>query len=299
MLRRALAGDFTVSWLAARALLAGVSPYQVIQPIGEYPFNAPFYYPLTAALAAFPFAWLPGVLAGGAFFGVGAGLLAYAILREGCDPLPIFLSAPFLVAVALAQWSPLLLAAYYLSPSLSWLLACKPNLGIPLFFASPSWRRLIPILLFGLASLAVRPTWLFEWQNVFTQPSFHRSPLFVLPWGALLLVSAIRWRRPEGRLLFLMAMFPQSLWFTDQLVLWAIPRTRASSWALTAGSWLAYFLWRMEAGGMPPISGADNPGRYIVLLMYLPALLMVLLPDASLVKKWLPGNTRNRDNHVK
>src|SRR5512138_3150710 len=52
-----LAKDFSWPWRAANALLHGQNPYTVIRPTGAYPYNAGFFYPLPAALAALPFAW--------------------------------------------------------------------------------------------------------------------------------------------------------------------------------------------------------------------------------------------------
>jgi hypothetical protein len=277
VIRRGLAGDFTVSWLAARALLAGENPYLVVRPLGEYPFNAPFYYPLPAALAALPLAWLPGALAGALFFGLSAGLLAYAVLDKEPFRLPLFVSAPFLVAAALAQWSPLMLAGALL-PAVSWLWACKPNLGISLFVSRPSWWKLAGIAVFGLASLLVLPGWPLDWRAVFFTPTYHRPPLLLGPFGLLLLLALLRWRDPAARLLLAMALLPQSLWFADQLVLWAVPRSRSQVWLLTVLSWIAYGLWRLETGGAPPASGATHPGRYLLWLLYLPALVLVLLP---------------------
>jgi hypothetical protein len=277
--RGTLAGDFTVSWLAAQALAAGNNPYETVRRLGSYPFNTPFFYPLPAALAALPLAWLPPQLAGAMFFGVSSGLLAYAVTREDGRYLPLFLSAPFLVALALAQWSPLMLAACFL-PALGWLLACKPNLGIPVLISRPTWRALVSLAVFGLISLAVRPTWLLDWRTVISGPSFHIAPFLVFPAGWLLLLAAARWREPGGRLLLAMALLPQSMWFYDQLILWALPRSLAQSWLLTISSWLAYLLWWLESDGNQPVSGQTNPGKYIILFIYLPALLMTLFPNA-------------------
>jgi hypothetical protein len=54
-----LAGDFQWPLRGAQALVSGQNPYEVIQPSGPYPFDAPLYYPLPAILVALPFAWLP------------------------------------------------------------------------------------------------------------------------------------------------------------------------------------------------------------------------------------------------
>ena len=56
-------------------------------------------------------------------------------------------------------------------------------------------------------------------------PGIYKSPITVLG-GPLLLLSVMRWRRPEGRLLLAMSLLPQNMLFYDQLLLWLIPKTR-------------------------------------------------------------------------
>jgi hypothetical protein len=278
-LRESLAGDFTVSWLAARALVSGADPYQTIRPVGVYPFNAPFFYPLTAALAALPFAWLPPGLAGALFFGAGSGVLAYLLISLGeAYRLPLLISSSFFVSAAVAQWAPWILAGA-LTPWLAWFLACKPNAGLPLFLCRPSWRSSAVLGVFLLVSLAARPTWPLSWYRVVSAPSFHVPPFMILPLGWLLLFSVLRISTPAGRLLLAMALMPQSMWFHDQLALWLVPRNRDETWLLTFFSWLAYGLYRLQAGWGPPSSGSEHPGIYVVGLMYLPALALVLLRD--------------------
>ena len=77
----AVAVDFTWPWRAARILIDGHNPYQVITATGPFPFDGPFYYPLTAAVAALPFAPLRPAAAGGIFIGVSTALLVFGMLR--------------------------------------------------------------------------------------------------------------------------------------------------------------------------------------------------------------------------
>src|SRR5215213_262859 len=101
-------GDYFFVWSAARSLLSGENPYNVI-PLGpENPGNDVFLYPLPALLVIVPLAWLPLALSGGVFIGLSTALLAYLLLREGYHKLPMFMGAPFLMAVSLGQWSPLI-----------------------------------------------------------------------------------------------------------------------------------------------------------------------------------------------
>ena len=273
--RDLLGMDFTFPWRAAQSLLAGENPYRAIQPGGEYPGQTYFYYPLTAALAALPFAGLPPKPAASLFFGLSSGLLAFALSRQGWARLPLFLSAPFFVSAAVAQWAPLMIAAALL-PGLEWLLACKPNLGAALFFSRPSWRGLALIAAFLVLSLLVLPTWPWDWLGVSRTLQGHPPPALLLPLGPLLLLSILRWRKPEGRLLLGMSLVPQLLFFYDQLPLWLIPNRLAASLLYAGLSWIAYFAWRLRSGMALTGGGViSQPDGYVMVLVYLPALMIL------------------------
>lgn len=269
--------DFTFSWRAARAVWAAQDPYEAIRPAGVYPYQTWFYYPLTAALAALPFAPLPSNQAAAAFFGLGAGLLAYALTRDGWQRLPVFLGAPFGVALATAQWSPLVIAAALL-PGLEWLLACKPNLGVGLLAYRPSWRAIAGGLGFGLLSLLIQPGWPLDWLRVTHSLEGHPPPLLTLPVGPLLLLSALRGRTPVGRLLLASACMPQLLFFYDQLALGLIPRTWKTSLIYSGLTWLAYLAWRLS-GGMDLRTGQvfTQPAQFVMAGVFLPVLVILWL----------------------
>lgn len=275
--RNQLAADFTFPWRAAQLTWAGENPYTSIQPTGEYPFQTYFYYPLTSALAALPLAWLPAMPAGALFFGISAGLLAFALSREGWKRLAVFASAPFWVALAVAQWSPLLVAASLL-PWTEWLLACKPNLGAAMFLYNPSKRGLALLAGFVGLSLLVQPGWPLDWLAVTRKLAGHPPPFLAAPYGFLLLLALLRWREPEGRLFLGIAILPQLLFFYDQLPLWLVARGWKSGLILSGLSWLAYFAWRWR--GIDPASGEvlAQPTHAILLLIYLPALALLLWP---------------------
>ncbi|HWQ15918.1 MAG TPA: hypothetical protein VNL77_24170 [Roseiflexaceae bacterium] len=262
------AADFTLPLFGARWLLAGQNPYT-----SPYPVDSPLFYPLPAVLAALPFAPLPPELAGALFFGLSSGLLAFGLTRDGWHRLLLFLSAPFLMALAWAQWPPLIMAAVLL-PGLYPLAICKPNLGLPLMLAYPSWRGMAACAALLLLSLLVLPSWPLDWLASLGR-NRHAPPLVVLP-GPLLLLGLLRWRAPEARLLLLLALAPQRLFFSDQLPLWLIPATARQTLALTLASWLGFFAWlAFDSGtsaGAPP---------WVVACTYLPALALVLLPLAA------------------
>lgn len=269
-----LAKDFSYPWRAARALLAGQNPYEVMQAVGAYPFNASFFYPLPAALVAAPFAPLRPEVAGALFVGLGSALLAWAVLRDCPHRLPLFISAPFVQAAILGQWSPIVAAAA-LMPTLQFLAAAKPTIGLAAWVYRPSWRGVIGgLMLVGLAFL-VLPSWLADWREVMPG-SKYRGPATTLL-GAFLLLGLLRWRRREGRLFVAMSLVPQLPVFYDQLLLWHIPSTMWRSLFLSAASWVGYLAWYPSH-----TSPAQNEIAFpwMVFSLYAPALVLLLMLPA-------------------
>jgi len=285
-----VAKDFTYPWRAARALLAGDDPYRVIRPSGPYPYETVFPYPLPAAIVAIPFALVPAVLGGALFFGLSAGAMAYALSRDGLGRMWAFCSAPFAMAAALGQWSPLMVAATLL-PSLGWALACKPTLGAALFAYRPSWRAVLTGTLLVALSLLLLPRWPIEWlQGVFAG-EHHRAPI-ARPLGLLALLALLRWRSPEGRLVGLMACVPQNLYFYDQLPLWLAARTGRDGFVLTVTSWLAFAGMRLNCTSELFCGKEAEP--WVLGLIYLPATAIVLAGgDRGPLRRWLDRRSRS------
>ncbi|OGO33936.1 MAG: hypothetical protein A2Z16_03535 [Chloroflexi bacterium RBG_16_54_18] len=279
------AGDFTFTWRAGQYILSGENPYEKILPEGDYPFQTYFYYPLTAAIASIPFTFLQPSAAGAVFFGLSSFLLAFALSAQGWKHFPVFLSAPFVVAAATAQWSPVILAAALLPP-LAFLLTCKPNLGAAVFLYKPTWIGLGSILIFIGLSFIVSPTWPADWLRTTQTLAGHPPPALVLPAGPLLLLSAAAWRKPEGRMFLGLSLFPQLLFFYDQLPLWLIPRSFVTNLYFSGLSWLAYFAWRIR--GVDSVTGEViiQPTQYIMLLLFLPALGMLLWQEKDTLVDW-------------
>jgi hypothetical protein len=274
-IRECIACDFTTFWRAARHTLAGENPYVQITPSGPYPYDAQYFYPLTAALAVIPFALFPAAVGGALFFGLSAGILALALLKEGWQRLPIFLSAPFLVAAAVGQWS-VLFTALTLLPGLQSLITVKPNLGLAAFLYRPTWKAAFLTLSFIGLSLLVRPDWPLSWwqelQDTQTGAQYRLPILSIFPISLILLASAWHWRKPEGRLLLALALVRQNLWFYDQLQLFILPRTWNQSWAVTFLSWIGYGLWRLMTQGIRLGEEAGRPDKFVLVFCYLPAL---------------------------
>lgn len=235
------AKDLSYPWRAARALLDGHDPYQVIQAVGSYPFNAPLFYPLPAAIVVMPVTWLRPEVGGALFIGVSSALLAFALLREAPYRLWVFASAPFVHAAILGQWSPLLMAAA-LMPTLQFAAAAKPTVGVVAWLYRPSWRGIIGGLVLLAISLVLVPDWPRSWLAATSSTAKYRGPATTLL-GCFLLLGLIRWRRKEGRLLVSLALVPQLPVFYDTLPLWLVPNTWMRSMLLSASSWVGYLLW--------------------------------------------------------
>ena len=271
-----LAKDLSYPWRAARALLDGQNPYEVIQAVGAYPFNAPLFYPLPAALVVAPLAHLRPEVAGALFIGISSALLAIALLRESPHRLWIFASAPFAHAAVLGQWSPLLTAAALL-PALQFAAAAKPTVGLVAWLYRPSWRGIIGAAILSLVALIIQPSWPREWLAAAASTGKYRGPATTLA-GAFLLFALLRWRRREGRLLVSLALVPQLPVFYDTLPLWLIPSTWVRSFLFSASSWVGYLLWF-------PSRASPNQNEVAIPLalatIWAPALLLVLLLPSS------------------
>ena len=267
--------DFELVWVGARALLSGADPYAVVPTTGTH---YPLYYPLTAMVVGIPFAGLPFPLARVVWAVLSGVGFAWAAFRYGRGLPAALLSANFLNAVIQGQWSPLLVAAAVL-PALSWVLAAKPSIGTALFAAFPSRRAVIGGMALVAISLALSPTWPMRWAES-VRASVHVSPLRS-PGGIILLLALIRWRRPEARLLVVLACVPQIIGLYDTLPLFLIPRTRWQGYALAGLSYVAAFgqvaiVPRLPGMTLEAMLAARWP--FIFLCLYLPALVMVLLP---------------------
>jgi hypothetical protein len=267
--------DFEQVWVGARALLSGADPYTVVPTTGT---RYPLYYPLTAIVVGVPFAPLPFAWARVLWAVLSGAAFARAAVRYGRGLPAALLSANFLNAVIQGQWSPLLIAAAILPP-LSWVLAAKPSIGAALFAAFPSRRALIAGLALVAISLAVSPTWPARWAESF-RVLVHVSPIR-RPGGIILLLALLRWRRPEARLLATLACVPQIIGLYDTLPLFLIPRTRWQGYALAGLSYVAAFgqvAAVPRTPGMPLETMLAARWPFIFLCLYLPALVMVLLP---------------------
>jgi hypothetical protein len=224
--------DFGLSWMQANELLAGRTPY----PHMQHPSQ--ILYPLTSVLIAIPFTPLPPNIAGGVFFGVSCGLLAFFITRDGLHRLLIFTSLPFFSAAMVVQWVPLLMVSIYLP----WLgaMAMKPQIGIACAIASRKWSALWSTLLIGLVSIFIRPMWPLEFLHQAKSYPFFVPIAFFL--GPMLIIAARWWKERDSQLLLAMSCVPQRF-FYDAFVLWLIPATAGEIIFMSACSWTGFIFW--------------------------------------------------------
>jgi hypothetical protein len=257
----------------ARALLGGQDPYGQAE---RARFFYPQFYPLTALLLLVPLAPLPNELARVAWAVVGGVALALAARRYGRGLPAALLSANFLNAVILGQWSPLLTASAVV-PVLGIAWAAKPTIGAAIFVSFPSRRGLIAAVLLLLVSLLVFPTWPWHWWTALFQGP--KAVPILRPAGFLLLLALLRWRRPEARLLVALGCVPQTIGLYETLPLFLIPRTRMEGYGLAVLSYLAAFGQALLYPRLPHMTLPQNLAErwpVVLLCLYLPALLLVL-----------------------
>lgn len=266
--------DFDYLWRAGRAVWQGENPYTVVRQ--ELP--SPLSYPATAAVLMAPFGALPRHLAGAVFAGLSLGLLVWSVTgwRRW-----IILSAPAIQAILFGQWSPLLTAAIGL-PWLGFVWAAKPNIGLALFGGWPLRVAVYGGLAVLLLSFLLLPRWPVDWLDAMRGAPQYRAPL-LRPGGFLLLLAFLRWRRPEARMLGLLAVIPHTTGIYEQLPLLLIPQTERRFAVLMGLTYLAAILVYTQ----PTYSDAPTVETlvqqmlavqwpYFLVLVYVPALWMVL-----------------------
>jgi hypothetical protein len=237
-------GDFEQVWYAARAILAGNDPYQLIGPGRPFPFDFEFRYPLTAAVVAIPVAPLSADVASGLFVGLGMACLAWVLMRHGHGPLIGFLSASVISVMDSVQWSPLLAAATVIAP-LGVLFAAKPTIGLAMFAARPSRWAVVGGLALTAMAFLVQPMWLAEWKAVLPDRLGITTELVLHPGGAIALLCVLRWRRPEARMLMMLVCVPVTPALYETVPLLLIPRRWWESVVLVLASYVV-LAWVMR-----------------------------------------------------
>lgn len=272
-------GDFGLVWFGAKALLHGANPYPLVGPdlIYNWPWQV-LLYPATAMIAAIPFSFLPQLAATVLFVWLSTALLAYAITADGWYRLPIFLSSTFLIAASAAQWSPLVTAALCI-PSLAWVVAVKPNLGLALLASATSLRPIKVAFVGGVIlttiSLIVYPAWPVQWLQAIQSVTIMHVPM-LLPGGPFVLLALLRWRRPEARLIVALACVPQTNSWYEGLPLFLVPATFRQSLMLSVVSTSGILFQEQFMVARSEKEINYFTGILMIAFVYLPATLLVL-----------------------
>ncbi len=266
-------GDFATHWMAARAVLHGVSPYDVVAASG---WAWPYLYPGTTPVIVSALAWLPLGAAQSVFVGLSVGILAFAVTGRYWWGLLILLTPSFFHGFYHAQWTPLLVGLMLL-PVAGGLLVVKPTTGLAYFIARPSVAGAAVGATLVLFSLLVWPSWPHEWRLAISGAS-HIMPPLARPGGFLLLLALPWWRRSDARLIAGLACVPHLTMLYETLPLFTVARSfrqMATLVVLAAlGSWL---ILRNVPIGMPDLLRNARQWPYLLAFFYLPSLTLVIL----------------------
>ena len=157
-------GDYFFVWSAARSLLAGKNPYHVIAVGPENPGNNVFLYALRPCCSSPRSRGFRCPSRAEYSSACHRPFSAWALLKNGPHRLPIFMGAPFLMAISLGQWSPLITAAA-LESNLGFAFTAKPNLGLAAWLYRPNIRAIVGGTLILVLSLAILPSWPLDWYH--------------------------------------------------------------------------------------------------------------------------------------
>lgn len=289
--QRPMPSDFAQIWAAARGLLGGSNPYDIVGPGRPFEWDFPLLYPMPAVVVGVPFALLPLRVAEILFVGLSAAALTWVLTRERVTNPQLlgFTSLAFYISVGTVQWAPLMCAAV-LAPSLGFLLACKPTLGLALIAAYPSRRAILGATLFAGATVVLWPWWVREWLAALPAATHVVAP--VTQWGGpLMLLAAFRWRRPDARLLLTLACVPHTPMLYEAVPLVLVVRTVREGVALSVLTALVFIAVYLQD---PPYDQwTEVSGQWMLLLLYLPALMMVLRrPNVAQDVKTMEGFPR-------
>jgi hypothetical protein len=264
-------GDFRYTLWLARDWLSGKEPYL---PIKFELDTIMVPYPFTAVLLAIPFSGLTDSIASGIFLGFGSGMLAWLILKDGCNwRLMLFLSWPFVNNLFFAQWAPYVVSLFF-TPILLFMVFIKPQLALPFVLTQkPNRIGLMIAAIFLAVSLVLYPLWPIDWIKT-THNYIGYPPILTLPLGPLILLALIRYKEKRSWLLVFLAAMPQRMVY-DQLGVLFVAENRKQLLFLVICSWISLPVLLYYNGWANVPWGWQT---WIIIASYLPALLVVLFP---------------------
>jgi len=265
--------DFDLLYDAAARLVHGENPYPTE--------TQRFPYPLPAVLLAVPFTRIPLELARPIFDVLIGWAFVYGLWKyRGPYALLAVVSGAYLFAMTRGQTTPLMVAAS-LIPALGFLLAVRPNTGAALWIARPSLAALLGAGLFLGLSLAVRPSWPWDWWLALPLDNTGLMPPVLRPFGVVLLLAALRWRTPEGRLILAIAFIPQTALPYELVALALIPANRLEMAVYVVGSWIAVAVAEQLHLGQGTAEWNATGWPVTLGVVYLPMLYLVIRRQGS------------------
>lgn len=289
--------DFGMLWFGARALIANQDPYALIGPGRVFNYDWPLIYPATALVAVVPLVVFSEQMATGIFVAISTWLLAFGITKDGWYRIPLFTTGAFIASAKLGQWSILFTAALFF-PALAFFSAVKPQAALPILAASTNRRALWAALIGGIVllsgSLLLDAHWIPGWLAAVNR-SANMDPPILRFGGPILLITLLRWRRPETWLLLTLAASPQSWGWYNTLPLFTIPQSFGESVLLAAvalfGGWYADNM--LSPGSLDEL--VRSVGTTIVLTIYIPSAILILRrPNETELPAWLSPITSLR-----
>jgi hypothetical protein len=282
-------GAFELLYASAARLVGGETPY----PFG----NQWLPYPLPAVLLVIPFTAFPLALARPLFDVMIGWAFVYALWKyRGPYGLLALLSGAYLFALWHGETTPLMVAAS-LVPALGFLLVVKPSSSVALWAARPSRKAVLAVAACVVLTLVVRPSWPVDWWRAMPADFSPWMPPIFRPFGALLLIAALRWNLPEGRLILATALLPQTGLPYELVLLALIPTTLGEMAIYLAGTWIAV----ADAAGALQILGGGEwtmTGWPVTLCaVYFPMLYLVLRRPGSKGGPWI-GKERRRAHRL-
>jgi hypothetical protein len=288
--------DFTPLWRAARLMVAGGNPYELMGPGAVVHSQYPMYYPATAFVAALPFAAIPSFhLASTAFVFTSALLLAWGVTRDGWHRLPMFPSIAYLTCASLGQWSIIMTAAIYL-PVVAGIACVKPQSSIPVLASSTDRNHWIAAIAGSAALLLVSfvllPSWPAHWLGQVGKSADFAAPVTGFA-GPAVLLCLLRWRRPEAWLVLVAACLPQTWPPYNGLILMTVAFTYREMATL---SLVSSFSWVILALATSPVTKAEEQqyqSMVLILSSYIPATILILRrPNEGHGPLWLRAVSR-------
>lgn len=283
--------DFAPIWTASRLALSGRNPYELLGPDKPIWSKWPMYYPAPTFVVAAPFALIPSFhVASTVFVFVCTILLAWGATRDGWHRLPIFPSIAFFTSAGLAQWSILMTAMVYL-PYLAFLSVGKPQNAAPVVGSSTDKRHYISAL-FGAAvilliSFILIPSWPRSWMSLIGTTDNFVPPVMRFG-GFLILIVALRWRRPEAWLVLIASLMPQTWPPYNGLILFTVARTYYEFSALSLISSTSWVMLALLTNNLTEAQERTYQSAVLNLFGYLPAVIMILRrPNEGIGPLWL------------